>query len=264
MKKNNVLVVLRITVGLICWFFVSKFYGIIIDPKLEGLLPDTLRMILAAMVIPYTLGLGAFWFVAGGIPKGGVPEAEKVSPNVLTIAKYFVIQTGLSFPVMVLASIIQNLAGIESHSLTESDLFGHVWFYIVLLLFFNPVFEELLFRKLVLDRLSCLGVKGAVICSAVLFALPHIYSQGLPQMFFTFAAGSVWAYITIKTRNLWPAIVLHALSNIYCAYVPMLISMIHPALSILFVVMTISLMLPLTIVFVKQQVKAEKSQFSIA
>ena len=83
-------------------------------------------------------------------------------------------------------------------------------------------------------------------------------------MFFTFAAGLVWAYITIKTRNLWPAIVLHALSNIYCAYVPMLISMIHPALSILFVVMTISLMLPLTIVFVKQQVKAEKSQFSIA
>ena len=260
MKKNSALVVLRIMVGLVCWFLVSKLYGIIIDPKLEGLLPDALRMIMASMVIPYTLGLGAFLLVAGSISSVGFPESKELKPGFSTIIKYFVIQTGLSFPVMVLASIVQTLAGVEPHSLTAADLFGHVWFYVVLLLLFNPVFEELLFRKLILNRLSCLGAKGAVICSAVLFALPHVYSQGLPQMFFTFAAGLVWAYITIKTGKLWPAIVLHALSNIYCAYIPMLISMIHPALSILFVVMTISLMFPLTIVFITHQVNAEKNK----
>ena len=261
MKKNKALVVLRITFGLVCWFLISKLYGIIIDPKLEGILPVTLRMIMAAMVIPYTLGLGVFLLVAGGISGAGFPyESEELKPGLRTIIKYFVIQTGLSFPVMVLASVVQTLAGIEPHSLTAADLFGHVWFYVVLLLIFNPVFEELLFRKLILNRLSCLGARGAVICSAVLFAMPHVYSQGLPQMFFTFAAGLVWAYITIKTGKLWPAIVLHALSNIYCAYIPMLITMIHPALSILFVMMTISLMLPLTIVFVTRQVNAEKNK----
>ena len=40
MKKNNALVVLRITVGLVCWFLIFKLYGIIIDPKLKGTLPD--------------------------------------------------------------------------------------------------------------------------------------------------------------------------------------------------------------------------------
>ena len=114
----------------------------------------------------------------------------------------------------------------------------------------QQIFEELLFRKFILGKLSCLGMKGAIICSAVLFALPHIYSQGLGQMFYTFALGLVWGYITIKTGKLWPAIVLHSLSNIYCAYIPILAAMIHPALSVVFVMFTVSLMVPLTIVFI--------------
>ena len=177
MKKNNALVVLRITVGLVCWFLIFKLYGIIIDPKLKGTLPDILRMIMKSMVIPYTLGLGAFFLVAGGISSSGFPKSEELKPGFSTIIKYFVIQTGLSFPVMFLASIVQKLAGVKPHSLTATDLLGHVWFYVVLLLLFNPFFEEFLFRKLILNRLSCLGANGAIICSAILFALPHVYSQ---------------------------------------------------------------------------------------
>ena len=75
-------------------------------------------------------------------------------------------------------------------------------------------------------------------------------------MFFTFAAGLVWAYITIRTGKLWPAIVLHSLSNIYCAYIPMFTGMINPALSVLYVMITMIVMIPLTIVFIKRRRKA--------
>lgn len=256
MNRNKVLTVVRVTIGLVCWFLVYKLYGVFADPLLTGVLPSVIRMILASMVVPYTLGLGAFCLVTLGMHRESVSSHADTKPGIGMILKYFVIQTGLSFPVMVVINAVLTVAGVKSNAITADDLFGNFWFYIVLLLIFNPVFEELLFRKMVMSRLSCLGTKGAIICSAILFALPHVYSQGVAQMFFTFALGLVWGYITIRTGKLWPAIILHSLSNIYCAYVPLIAAKIHPALSIVFVMITMSVMIPLTIVFMRKEVRA--------
>ena len=114
----------------------------------------------------------------------------------------------------------------------------------------------MLFRRLVLDRLSSLGFKGAVIVSAVLFALPHLYSQGIAQVPYTFAIGLVLAWITVKTGKLWPAVLLHSLSNIYGAYLPMGLTLIHPACAALFVLFTLAVMLPLAVIILTHMRKA--------
>lgn len=249
MNKNKIITVARVVAGLICWFAISKSYGAFVDPLLENILPETIRMILASMAVPYTAGLGAFCLAVCGMPKG-TSEEPSLNPGFGTVAKFFVIQTGLSFPVMTMINTVLTVTGVGSHSLSAGQLFAKPIFYIILLLIFNPVFEELLFRKLVIDRLAVLGSKGAMICSALLFALPHVYSQGIAQMFYTFALGLVWAYLYIKTGKLWPAIILHSLSNIYCAYIPIIANSVHPALSVLFVMFTVAVMVPLTIVFI--------------
>ena len=91
-------------------------------------------------------------------------------------------------------------------------------FYLVLLLIFAPIVEELFFRKLFLDRLLVLGEKKAILMSAILFGLPHLFSQGLPQLFSTFLVGLVWADVRVKTGKLWPGILLHMLFNLYGCY----------------------------------------------
>ena len=173
--KNKVLTVVRAASGLICWFLVYKLYGIFADPLLDGILPEIARMVLKSMVVPYTLGLGAFLLVTLGMPRVPLSKTGTLKTSMGTIAKYFAIQTGLSFPVMVMINSALTIAGVRSHSISPEEIFAHPLFYFVLLLVFNPVFEELLFRKFMLDRLSVLGPKGAVICSAVFFALPHVY-----------------------------------------------------------------------------------------
>ena len=247
MDRNKLFVVLRIAAALAVWFAVFKLYGYFVDPHLEGVLPATVRMILSSMIVPYTVGLGLFYIIVKGIPvqQGNVPHPGFGAGETL---RFFVIQTGLSFPCLVAVNIISRIFGFEMTGMTADELFGNLWFYIVLLLVFNPVFEELLFRKLVLGRLGCLGEKGAVICSAVLFALPHVVSQGVAQMFYTFMLGLVWGYVTLRSGRLWPAVVLHSLSNVYCAYLPMIASQIHPALSVLYTMGTMAVMVPLTIV----------------
>ena len=247
MNRNNVFTVIRVAAGLVCWFTVTKLYGAYVDPLLEGRLPVMIRQVISSMIVPYTIGLGVFFLAVTGMPVKSPDQSLK--PGAGTLLKWFVIQTGLAMPPLFIINTVCNLLGIKTDGISSEELFGNIWFYIVLLLIFNPIFEELLFRKFVLGRLDCLGFKGSIICSAVLFALPHVISQGPAQMFYTFALGLVWAYVTLKTGRLWPAIVLHSLSNLYGAFIPMAAAQIMPLLSVLFVAFTVVVFVPLTIVF---------------
>ena len=247
MNRNKVFTVLRVVLAVAVWLGITKLYGYYIDPHLDGVLPPLVRMIIASMVVPYTVALGAFCLVVIGIPRVKL-EGTVDKFGALDILQFFMIQTGLSFPCLIIVNIICKIFGRDIGGITADDLFGNLPFYIVLLLIFNPVFEELLFRKFVLERLSCLGVRGAVICSAVIFALPHVVSQGVAQMFYTLALGLVWAYVTVRTRKLWPAIVLHSLSNLYCAFIPMIAAEIHPLVSVAYTMGTLVVMVPATVV----------------
>ena len=127
------------------------------------------------------------------------------------------------------------ILGIEGSSFSYEEIFGkHFIYYLILLLIFNPVFEELLFRGFVLGRLRVLGDTAAIIISSVFFALPHFISQGLPQVFATFAIALVWGYVRIKTGKLWPCMILHGLFNLYGSYFAIIMSR-TPVTSILVV-----------------------------
>lgn len=73
-----------------------------------------------------------------------------------------------------------------------------------------PVAEELMFRKLLLDRLRPYGDKFAIIASALCFGLFH---GNLYQMFYAFALGLVFGYVALRTGCLWQTILLHAMVN---------------------------------------------------
>jgi uncharacterized protein len=78
--------------------------------------------------------------------------------------------------------------------------------------------EELMFRGILLDMLSSLGVRRAVILTAVLFGCSHIanlVAGAYPpftamQVAATTAGGVAFAAIRIRTGSLWPLLVLHA------------------------------------------------------
>lgn len=250
MNRNNVLTVVRLAAGLACWLIVYKLYGYYIDPLLADVLPETLRLILKSMVVPYTVALGAFYLVVRGMPATYSVQGS-IRPGPALIAKAFAVQTGFAMPVMfIVNAIVVLVLKMSTPALTAEDLFGNPWFYLILLLVFNPIMEEVLFRKLILGRLTCLGVKPAIIWSAVFFAVPHIISQGPAQMLYTFVLGLVWAYVTLKTGKLWPAVILHSLSNIYGAYLPIILTSIHPALSAVFVLLTIGIFVPAAVLCV--------------
>ncbi len=248
MSKNNIITVVRVSLALVLWYAVVFLYRTYIDPVFEGVLSELLRNVLATMVVPYTIGLGVFFLALSGMKKTPYVCEPQMSLGFGGMLKLFVIQTGLSFPLMIAVTVITRITGHDATGITPDELFGKLGFYIVLLLIFNPVFEELLFRKFILERLGGLGFKGAVIVSAILFAVPHCISIGPAQMFYAFAIGLVWGFVTLKTGKLWPAVILHSLANVYGSFLPMIAAKTDPAMSALFVLFTMAVMVPLTVV----------------
>lgn len=89
------------------------------------------------------------------------------------------------------------------------------------------VFEEVVFRGLILTVLlqrlpeTKQGILIAIVLSSVIFGVIHFVNlvagaspfDTLLQMGYSFLMGMLWAVVYLKTKNLWMAVLLHALYN---------------------------------------------------
>ena len=75
---------------------------------------------------------------------------------------------------------------------------------------FAPVFEEILFRGLILRSLQPYGKKFAIFASAFLFGVFH---GNIVQSPFAFVVGLVLGYVAVEYSMLW-AVVLHMINNL--------------------------------------------------
>ncbi len=81
---------------------------------------------------------------------------------------------------------------------------------ILFMVILAPIFEELLCRKMIIDRTRRYGEKTAVVLSALVFGLMH---QNLFQFFYAFALGYVFAYVYLRTGRLRYTIAFHCIIN---------------------------------------------------
>jgi len=118
------------------------------------------------------------------------------------------------------AVLRQNPQAMAEQKVKGLELLAHVPFSLMLpLALFAGVYEEILFRGLLLSRLTTLlhlprlGRRGAAVlaafASSLLFSLGHAY-QGVPGMVQTFAVGAVLCAVALWRKNLWACIVAHA------------------------------------------------------
>ena len=141
----------------------------------------------------------------------------------------FVVTFFIAEGVMTVGAVISNyivallsaLLGYEIENAT-SDIIMDTPVYIVVLVavIIGPIFEELMFRKLMIDRLSVYGDRFAIIVSAVSFGLFH---GNLSQLIYAVAIGFIFGYVYVKTQNVIYSILLHILLNFF-GTVPALLS----------------------------------------
>ena len=73
-----------------------------------------------------------------------------------------------------------------------------------------PLIEEYAMRGVVLSSLTKHSKALAILGSAYIFGIFH---GNFTQIPFAFLCGLIFAYITIATNSIWPAVIVHALNN---------------------------------------------------
>lgn len=83
---------------------------------------------------------------------------------------------------------------------------------IIFIVILAPVIEELVFRKLIIDRTLIFGDKTAIFISALFFGLFH---GNFSQFIYAFTLGIIFGYVYIRTGNIKVTMGLHSLMNFF-------------------------------------------------
>jgi hypothetical protein len=84
----------------------------------------------------------------------------------------------------------------------------------------GPFFEELVFRKMLLDRLSGYNERIAILTSGILFGFFH---TNFYQFFYAMGLGIIFAYVYTKTGKLWTTYIMHVGINLFSGFFPIII-----------------------------------------
>lgn len=119
-------------------------------------------------------------------------------------------------------TFIGNLSGQDVSSGIESVLSGgNLLLTFLIVVIIGPVMEELIFRKVLIDRTIVFGDWTAILLSGMIFGLAH---GSFEQLFYAFGSGCLYAYIYIKTGKVRYTISLHMVTNFLTGFLLILIS----------------------------------------
>ena len=169
------------------------------------------------LYISYLLSPAAFALVAWGvlrwmkIPVREEIKAQKCKPKYFLIA--IVLQAGLLCLSELNALFLDFLSrfGYEDTPilLPSMDGFGFVGVLIVVAVL-PALFEEIIFRGLLLKGMRAFGTAGAVLLSGALFALYH---QNPAQTVYQFCCGAAFALVAVRAGSILPTVLSHFLNN---------------------------------------------------
>ena len=177
-----------------------------VDPNL--LMTDWANFFLIAVSF-YLIGFPLAYCMMKKIPVAVSQEKKRLT--LWQLVEYGLI----SYAVMILLNFLTTflLSFIELFK-TESIvnpvqqviLTGSPWLSLLCIVVLSPIIEELLFRKILLDRVRIYGDKVAIIFTAIAFGFYH---GNLSQLFYAVGLGIILAYIVLKTNQLKYSIGIH-------------------------------------------------------
>lgn len=203
MKKEKVLE--KISLGIAFMFGIYWIYSVFIQDKLN--IQPMLKKIIGLISL-YGIGLFIFMKIIKKLPNTKIKQG-KVS------GKSIILCFLLQFTALIIMSLITNLfANISGKEMT-TELNTLTPYMIFMLLVFNPIIEEFVFRKLFADKLLKYGELFYMLVSSFCFSIVHGFSLGFPQIIYTFILGMILSYLVVKTGNIKLSIILHSLSNLF-------------------------------------------------
>ncbi len=186
-------------------------------------IPDTPAATLLLGTLPmYLVAIPLTWLFIRKMPRR-IPNHRSPAPL------WFLILLPITLFIMVTGGIIGNglveilqdifpltIKNFSVDAVNKAPL----WLQLTIAVLIGPFFEELLYRKLLMDRLMVYSSRNAILLSAICFGLFH---GSLHQIFYTVGMGIILAGLYQNTGNLLFPWALHALANFIAGILPGLV-----------------------------------------
>lgn len=173
--------------------------------------------------LPIYLFIPVILLVAKGLPKTIKPEGNiKKSFYLSIIPMCYTFMIAGNMIGLVLQTIVKMITGGETRNTTVNlVLSSNPVIIITLVVVIGPFFEEFVFRKILLDKLSGYNEMIAILMSGLLFGLFHM---NFYQLFYAMAIGILFAVVYTKTGKIVYNWILHMIFNFMGGMIPALLS----------------------------------------
>lgn len=204
-------IALGLTVAYVAAYIAAIGLGILINYLEKNkilILSDIVSQTITSFVPMYIICFPIIIIVLKRIEKT-VQEKNKMD------GKRLFILFSICFPIMLVGNLIGTfLSYIFSKGQAENTLATLLQqlnpVMIIIAVFVGPFFEELVFRKMIIDRTVKYGEKAAIIFSSLTFAMFHM---NLYQIFYAFGIGLILGYIYVRSGEIKYTMVIHMIIN---------------------------------------------------
>ncbi len=183
---------------------------------LKRLVPDYTKsslLVYAANLLPmYLIAIPIGYFL---LRRLSTQRPEKHKLGVGTFFIYLIICISVMYLGNIVGSVLTAVIGLISGKTIANNVLdlvmgSNIYLNLIFVAILAPMIEELLFRKILIDRVYKYGEGVAVVTSGLMFGLFH---GNFSQFFYAFGIGMVFAYIYCKTGKLRYTIGLHMIIN---------------------------------------------------
>lgn len=196
--------------------FIAAYIINVLNPSL---LDSNNFQIILSSVLQYCIGFPIMYLIIRKMPRQK-PSVQKLGAGKILqymIVGIFVMYVG-NYVSQFLMTNIESFLGHEVQNDISSLLSGtDMILSIIFVGIIGPIVEELMFRKLLIDRITPYGNVIAILFPSLLFGLFH---GNLYQFFYAFALGAIFSYIYIKTGKILYSTLLHIFINLFCGVLP--------------------------------------------
>lgn len=200
------------------WFqFIIQIMGIFLIYPLSSLLsylsiPDELINWILSISMIYLLGFPVFFLIVHSMPDFKIEKEEKLL-NLRKIMVYWILCLGILYGFnlfgLSISIFITSMTGGNPNPI--GTMIGNPVYTLLFGCIIPAILEELIFRKLLIQKLYPLGDTFCILLSGVLFGFFH---GNLAQIVYAIPLGCFLAYVYIKTNDIRNAMLLHFLTNL--------------------------------------------------
>lgn len=221
--KSHKKIFSKIGIAFLLYIVISQGLSILAGSLIGTFAPDTLGgydfALILSSIIQYAIAFPVLYFILRTVPSTK-PVGERV--GIKKLLKYgvvcmFFMYVGSYISTFLMTNIGSFLGEMPENAVDTVLNNTNIFLSILIVGIIGPIFEELMFRKLFIDRLTPYGETVAILFPSLMFGLFH---GNLYQFFYAFLLGIAFSYVYVKTGKIVYSIILHMFINLFCGVLP--------------------------------------------